>query len=361
MFSAVLFLTLCLWPLEAGEQPEFLGKTVDAWRRVVRSKAATPAERRDAVWALGCFGDDARLAAPDLIEMVHRGDLKDEAISALNAMGVNRELAVPGLIATFVKEGCQHHTAMGAIGFNPGTEDALVGIGGPAVPALVGILEGPNRDMRVCAAAALGRIGPTAHPAIPALIQAATSPEKDYLAQILKYHAVIALGKIGPEARAIVPTVRRWLEGNQEGEVGWPGPEKSDLVTALNRIGFPPVSMLVDEIQQGKDPGVAMELAGLGSNAREAIPVLRNALSDKRRNVRVSAAIALAGIQPTTVEAVPALTEALDDQENEFIRDFLGDRSPGEARPRSPHGIAQTHCPARQGTRPRPVQNSRAN
>ena len=59
------------------------------------------------------------------------------------------------------------------------------------------------------------------------VIQATTSSEKDYLAQVLRDQAVIALGKIGPEARAIVPTLRRWLEGNQEGEVGWPGPERA--------------------------------------------------------------------------------------------------------------------------------------
>ena len=80
-------------------------------------------------------------------------------------------------------------------------------------------------------------------------------------------------------------------------------------MTALNRIGFPPVSMLVDELKQGKHPGVAMELAGLGSNAREAIPALRKALSDKRRNVRVSAAIARRRSTHRR-RGGPALTEA---------------------------------------------------
>jgi HEAT repeat protein len=208
---------------------------------------------------------------------------------------------------------------MGAIGFNPGAEDALVRIGRPAVPALIEILRGANSDMRVCAAAALGRIGPAARAAIPALIQAANRTEKVYLAQILRRHAIIALGQIGPEARAIAPTLKRWLEGNQNGELGWPGPETPDLVNALNKMGSPPVSMLVASLLKGDDPGVCIQLAGLGSTAREAIPALRRALSDKRSDVRVTAAIALAEIEPAAVEAIPVLTEALDHSDDENV------------------------------------------
>jgi HEAT repeat protein len=319
MFSAVFSLMLYYSPFQAGEQTAFFGKTVDGWRELIRSRSASPDERREALWALGCFGPDAGPAVPDLMELVHEGHFKDEATGTLIVIGARPEVTVPPLIARFLKEGCLHRTGQGTIFFNPGPEDAIVRIGAPAVPALINILQGPNRDMRVCAAAALGRIGHAARPAIPALIHAAESPENDYLAQILKRDAIIALGEIGPEARAIAPTLKRLLERNLKGERDWTGPEEADLVTALNKIGAPPVAMLVDKLLQGDDPHVAFELAGLGSNARESIPALRRSLSDKRPNVRVPAAIALAEIDPAIVEAIPVLTEALTHPENEIV------------------------------------------
>ena len=45
-------------------------------------------------------------------------------------------------------------------------------------------------------------------------------------------------------------------------------------MTALNRIGFPPVSMLVDELLQGDHYRSVLELVSLGPNLREAIPAL---------------------------------------------------------------------------------------
>ena len=318
VLSSALVLIFWLPPTLADEQRTFCGKTVEGWREAVRDKTWEVGERRQAVWALGCFGPEAKAAVPDLIELVQRGQFEDEAIGALIAIEAHPELAVPRLIETYVKEGCRHRTAMGAIGFNAGTEDALVHIGGPAVPALINILNGQDRDMRVCAAAALGRIGLAARPAIPDLIQAASSPEKDYLARILRRHAVIALGQIGPEARAIAPTLKRWLEGEPQGNLGWPGPEQPDVVTTLTRIGFPPVSMLVHRLLEDDSRRSAWELAGLGSNAREAIPALRGALTDKRLPARVYAAIALVGIDPNSVETVPVLTEALNHPDEEI-------------------------------------------
>src|SRR5262245_52326133 len=120
MFSAALSLALWYLPFQAVEPTAFMGKTIDAWRELIRSRTATVGERMQALWALGCFGPEAKAAVPDIIELVHRGELDDEAISALTAIGANPELAVPRLIKKFIKEGCKHRTAMGTIGFNPG-------------------------------------------------------------------------------------------------------------------------------------------------------------------------------------------------------------------------------------------------
>src|SRR5262249_36174184 len=142
----------------------------DGWRTALR--AGNLRDRNLAVIALGHFGQAAKAAVPDLIELVRQGPFKDEALDALVRIGAGAEVTVPTLIQRFVAQGRAHLPAMGAIGADRRAEGSLVRIGRPAVPALIGVLNGPNLDMRVCAAEALGEIGPAARAAIPALIRA---------------------------------------------------------------------------------------------------------------------------------------------------------------------------------------------
>jgi len=176
---ALLFLMPCLPTAQAEEQPTFLGKTLTGWRQILTGKSATMDERRQALWAIGCFGPEAREATPELMELVRRGELKDEATGALTAIGASPEATVPPLIEQFVKQGCEHRTGQGTFIYSPSVENALVRIGGPAVPALLNLLNGPDKDMRVCAAAALGEVGPAARAAVPALIRAVERPDTD--------------------------------------------------------------------------------------------------------------------------------------------------------------------------------------
>jgi HEAT repeat protein len=318
MLSAVFSLIILFSAGQVDEQRTFLGKTLEGWRERVRSKSATPHERRDALWAIGCFGPEGRPAVPDLTELVRRGEFKDEAIGALTAIGANPELAVPRLIERFVKAGCAHRTEMGTIIFNSGPEDALVRIGEPAVPALLEVLQGPNREMRVCAAAALGRIGPAARQAAPALIRAVESPVRDGLAELLRRRAVVALGQIGPDAGAIVPTLNRMLDEALKGphDNHW---DTSDLIRALDGIGAAPAQRLVEKLLRGDEPEIALKITMLGSRTRNALPALRRALLDKRYSVRVSAAVAIAFSEPSGTEPLPVLMEALDHPDDDVI------------------------------------------
>jgi HEAT repeat protein len=292
-----------------GEEPHtFLGKTAEGWLAILRDNASTEARRREAVVMLGCFGPEARAAAPDLIEAVRKGPFRDEAVDALVSIGVGAEVTVPVLIDRFVKRGCQHLTGMGSFPYVPSLDRALARVGEPTVPALLKILNGPDAGLPVCAAYALGEIGPAARVAVPALIRAVEHPDPGREAAILVGHAIRALGRIGPGANAAIPALNRQLDRWSHDYV--------DAVIALDRIGAPPVRKLLDTFLREGDPNVADPLAWLALKAREAAPALRSALTDKRLPVRISAAVALAHIDPSATESIPILIEGLKHRED---------------------------------------------
>ncbi len=140
IIPAVLILVLQLNCARADEQRTFCGKTVEGWTQVLRDQTATSAERRQAMSALGCFGPEAKAAVPDLIRL--------NAVGALVEIGSGAEVTVPVLIKQFVEAGCQHLTGMGTFVRFRNVEDALTRIGEPAVPALVEVLNGPDKGMR---------------------------------------------------------------------------------------------------------------------------------------------------------------------------------------------------------------------
>src|ERR1700678_3634757 len=81
---------------------------------------------------------------------------------------------------------------------------------------------------------------------------------------ILFDNTVEALGRIGPEARAAIPALNRRLH---EGRAGY------DLVVwALDRIGSPAVQILLDEFHRDADPYMANILAWHGSAPKPGRP-----------------------------------------------------------------------------------------
>jgi HEAT repeat protein len=297
---------------QADEPRTLYAKTVEGWRGVLRDKSATAGQRRQAVWAIGCFGPDAKAAVSDLIDTFRQGQSKDEAIDALVAIRAGTEVTIPALIERFLKEGCIHRTGMGSFGYNPYVENSLARIGGPAVPALLEVLKGPNKDMRVCAASVLAGIGPGARMAIPSLIEAIERADADPEAKILKSYAVSALGRIGPDARAAVPILNRLLDQALKPSPTEEPHDAFDAATALAEIGAPPVGKLLDTFLHEGDSFAACQLAWLGPNAREAVPSLRAALTNRQLEVRVYAAVALAYIEPSAEESIPVLIEGLN-------------------------------------------------
>ena len=298
-------LILCGWlQPEASDEPHtFYGKTVDGWIAVLRDNTSKGEKRREAACALGYFGPEARAAVPDLVDAVREERKFDAATHALTQIRGGKAPKVPVLIEEFLKRGCEHLTGQGTFMYSSAVDDALVRIGEPAVPALVEILNGPNWDMRVCAAHVLSMMGPVARAAVPSLLRAIEHPDPQHHAETLSLYAVRALGRIGPDARAAVPILN--------GLYGKKIVDDFDIVMALDGVGYPPVRRLVETLLHDADWGAAYELAWLGPKARAASTDLRAALRDRRPQCRFAAAVALASIDPASPESIPVLIEAL--------------------------------------------------
>ena len=306
----VLIVAGWLQPARAEQPHTFWGKTVEGWLAVYRDKASTDVQRQQAVVALGCFGPEAKAVVPDLIDAVREETVQDEAIYALTQIGAGAgaEVTVPILIRRFLVQGPQPPAVEGVSGYDKTPEASLIRIGGPAVPALVEILDGPNGELRVGAAAVLARIGPPARAAVPSLIRAIEHPDLRGEPQVLVHYAIKALGRIGPDARAAIPALKGVLDRKNSYEYI----SDSEVVLALDRIGAPPIRKLLDTFLGEGDWYAADQLAWLGSKARETVPALRAALTDRRPQVRISAAVALAHIEPSAPESIPVLIEALN-------------------------------------------------
>jgi hypothetical protein len=100
------------------------------------------------------------------------------------------------------------------------------------VGPLVRLVDEPGGPGRGLAAEALGRLGPEARAAVPALAAAASDPLPE-----VRWRAIWALGRIGPAAGAAVPVLRAALS---DPEVCWRAAE------ALGGIGPGAVAAVPD-------------------------------------------------------------------------------------------------------------------
>jgi HEAT repeat protein len=106
--------------------------------------------------------------------------------------------------------------------------DALAKTSPPAVPAMINVLNDrdPSGNLRGYAAYILGKIGPGAQVAVPALIHALLQdPQPDVRSLVAR-----SLAEIGPGAQAALPALIRALRGE--------APRSSDCRRPLCFVGF---------------------------------------------------------------------------------------------------------------------------
>ena len=200
-----------------------------------------------------------------------------------------------------------------------------------AVPSLIGQLSDPSAKIRAHAVHAIGRIGPAARQAVPALTGLVTAdPQRD-----VRREAVVALRRLRPEPETLVPVLTKALEDPETpvrvqalhtlaelGEVAVPALRESLATStaahwaclAIAEIG-PPAKAAVPElialVTKDRRYEVRREamlaLGAIGADAAAAVPVLQHALEEKDGVVRLSAMYALAGIGPAAAAAEPLL------------------------------------------------------
>jgi len=249
---------------------------VDALIDALNDRNATV--RRHAAWGLWTLGPDGSEAIPALIQALEDSEpvVRQAACGALGRIGPQAEAAVPKLIRLFGDK--FPDDGPGRFPTSDYAVSALGGIGAPAVPALVNILQGSDVDMRICAAEALRRMGPEAQDAVPSLEKLLGDKDRDVC-----WIAARALGGIGPAAKGAVPALLEAFEHKDNG---------------TRRV-------------------VAEALGELGPSARKAVSVLEKALRDNNEDwdVGIAAAETLVKLSPHVEDAMLASARALDDND----------------------------------------------
>ena len=224
---------------------------------------------------------------------------------------------------------------------------------------LVPLLARRDPAVRVEAAWALGRLGPSARGAAPALLPALLDPEEG-----VRLEAVVALGRIrSPEARpalfAALGDTRqavRWRAAEALNAIGLdPGHDLASLVAALGNGDFyvrafaawslgqmgpgagaaaEPLAALALEADLGVRAVAATALGHIGAAEASAVTALGRGLRDAAWEERWRAARALGLIGPGAVPAVPDLVAGLADPSDRVRREAaraLGRIGPGAA------------------------------
>jgi HEAT repeat protein len=195
-----------------------------------------PIVQREAANSIGFFKDEiARKALPELLACckVKNSGVRNAALNVLINILEEADTEAAASIAEALADSDREVRQNAAL--------ALSAIGGkvalPAIPILVDTLKQKgNKEVRQQAAIALYNIGPDAHEAIPALIQALADDDSE-----LRSNAALALGGIGPRAEPAVPHLVNVLANSKETRA-----TRVEAAKALARIG--PVPAAVDAI-----------------------------------------------------------------------------------------------------------------
>jgi HEAT repeat protein len=320
--------------LEAAYSPPDPGTAPEAWTAAVVAALAdtNPLVRRSAAGALGEQAREPRQVVPALLRALSDPDpnVCQHAALALIKIGGPAVPELVGAVRRSAAEDGRPDPAADYVAF------ALKEIGGPAAGALVGLLR--HKYERRPHEAAAGVLAAMGRPAIPELTRALGDPSRK-----VRRLVVTALAQIGADDPKAVAALARVFQGDDEELAEAAG-------RALVQAGSPGLQMLVAAIQ-GNDPD--QRLLSLESlltvrafdreAARKALPAVALALADPTDTVRRRAATCAARLVgpagPDAKVVGPALARTLGDAQAgvrlEAARalDALARAAPSEAQP----------------------------
>jgi len=184
-------------------------------------------------------------------------------------------------------------------------------VAGDAAPELSAELS--NIELTRITSTALGKIGPNAHKAVPALLKAAVSDDT-----YMRAHAIEALGFIGAEPERVVPVLAAALMDG----VGF---VRSDSAKALAKFG-PRAGKAVDALitSATKDDAsfvreyAYIALGSVGQKDKRVLPLLIAALDDKDSTIRAAAIDGLGNMGPAAKKSIPDLQKIVNDPNGDF-------------------------------------------
>jgi HEAT repeat protein len=177
-----------------------------------------------------------------------------------------------------------------------------------AAEVLVGVVRsGSKGNSPRWAALCLAEMGPTARAAVPGLVTALEESAGDK--PIPRGEVIRALGRIGPAAAEAVPALRKELGTNCDAALealGNVGPAARDAVAD--------VSVYLRDDEKGTRSAAARTLGDVGPAAKAAVPRLKMLLRDEHGEVRTWATYALLRVTGETTTYLPLLTDVLANQ-----------------------------------------------
>jgi HEAT repeat protein len=276
------------WHVLRPHEPGYQGRPLSIWlqRAYPRGAYDLSPPSTEAATAVSAIGADA---VPQLLKMVAAGDSIERRILASFA----REfpfLHVP------VQENEGEVAVWGFEVLGPKAKSA--------VPALARLLNSRDALVRINAARSLSGLGPAAQEAVPVLItvlcQTGGTRWQD---TALRDAAAGALGEIGPAAVPAIPQLAA-LTNVLAAEL------------ALRKIRGDSFLPFIERLNDISDPRrwaqAAALLAGLGTNAEAAVPLLLSGLSSTNYTMREQALHALTRIKRRPDLCIPALTALLE-------------------------------------------------
>jgi HEAT repeat protein len=261
-------------------------------------------------------------------------DILDEAVPAIAKLGPKGAIVAPKLKKIVARMDLTSGTQTGNIfATKAGATETLVAVApgsGEGVAALIALLK-DGEDFAGPAVLVLGRLGPRASAAIPALVAVAGDPKRadrfkfiQALARIDAGHeailpALIELASVEPAPASTQATKSRIVE------------DKRDAIMTISRMGaraLPAVQCLMrvltaksdekhDSWESGEKLAAVRALGRIGPAARDAVPFLIEAMRTERhpdlreQRRRASAAGKLGSMGADWSQAVPALVDAL--------------------------------------------------
>ena len=253
-----------------------------------------PLQRGSAALALAELGAVAKSAEPALLQMLAKETdpgARAAALTALPKVSADPVKAAPLLVAA-VKDDSEpiRHAAINAIA-------ATLALRRPAVPLLAALLADANPAVSQRAAQALGRLGPDAADALPALLAGARAANGEAA-------FADALAQIGPAA---LPALLAALKQSDAASGAW-------ILRTLRGFGPPAVPVLIEALQQ-PDPAQRAAAAGalgaMGRDAADAIKPLFTLASASDAATQAAALRALTALQATPAQLKPLLQTAL--------------------------------------------------